>query len=164
MRSVALQLALLGLVACKVDVDFNNTRFQCTDGACPDGYECVDAVCVAVEGGDGDGDGDGGVDADGGGGAPDGSGELQACDDQFAEAPSYQLCAENADSCEFFTGTIDQTQVTCDEVCPVYGATCVQSYDATAGGAQCTRDTAEEGCTVPHSSQICVCSREPAST
>ncbi|HUS68699.1 MAG TPA: hypothetical protein VMZ28_29385 [Kofleriaceae bacterium] len=157
MRAVLLQLALLALVGCKVDVDFENTRFQCTDGACPKGYDCIDAVCVVQEGGGG---GDGGVVTDGGGGV-DGSGELQACDDQFGAAPSYELCGEAADSCEFFYGTIDQTQITCEEVCPMYGATCVESYDATAGDAQCTRDTAEEGCTVPHSSQLCVCSRSP---
>jgi hypothetical protein len=157
MRLVVLHLALLALAGCKVDVDFDNTRFMCADGVCPDGYECVDAVCVVSEGGDGDG-GAGATD----GGDADAMAPLQACLDQFGGAPGYQLCAENVDSCEFFHATGDGTQITCDEVCPVYGATCVESYDATAGETQCTRDTAEEGCVVAHSSQICVCTRDPA--
>ena len=157
MRALVVQIALLGLVACKVEVDFDNTRFMCADGECPGGYECVAEVCVLAEGEGSDG-GPGGSDA--GGGAIDGAVALAACNDQFGGAPGYQLCAENADSCEFFHATGDGTQVTCDEVCPQFdGATCVESYDATVGETQCTRDTGAEGCTVPHSSQICVCSR-----
>lgn len=150
-----LALCLLG-AGCKVDIDFANTRFQCTDGACPDGYVCVEAVCVlSHDGGAGDGDG--------GGDQADASLELQTCDDQFgASSTDYTLCAETADSCEFFHATNDGTQVLCSDVCEMFGATCVQSYDGTAGATPCMRDSAEEGCAVIHSSQICICSRTAA--
>ena len=152
-------LCLIGVgVGCKVDIDFNNTRFQCTDGNCPDGYRCVEAVCVLEN------DAAPGEIADGGGGAADAAGELQTCDIQFSAANGYVLCAENADSCEFFNATGDGTQVLCTTVCETYGATCVESYDATAGETPCTRDTGAEACAVLHSSQICVCTRSPAST
>ena len=158
MRALVVQLALLGLVACRVDVDFDNTRFMCADGECPSGYECVAEVCVLAEGDVIDGGGD---DSDGGGGAVDGPVALAACHDQFGAVPGYELCAENADTCEFFHATGDGTQVTCADVCPMYDSTCVQSYDSSVGETQCTRDTAEEGCTVAHSSQLCVCARSP---
>lgn len=157
MRAVLLQLALLGLVGCKVEVDFDNTRFQCTNGECPEGYECVDAVCVLTEGPAGDGGADG---VDAGGAGPDAAIARVACNDQFGAAPGYELCMENADSCEFFHATGDGTQVTCQDVCPMFGgATCVESYDATVGEMQCTRDTGAEACVVAHSSQLCVCTR-----
>lgn len=156
MRAVFVHLALLGLLGCKVDVDFNNTRFRCADGSCPDGYECVEEVCVVIDGPGGDG----GAGPDGGGGGPDGAVALVPCDEQFGAAPGYELCAEDADGCEFFHATGDGTQVTCDEVCPMFGgATCVDSFDSSVGEAQCTPDGAAEGCAVAHSSQICVCSR-----
>jgi hypothetical protein len=153
-----LQLAALCLLAagCKVDVDFANTRFKCTDGTCPGGYQCVEDICVLED------DGGGGDDSDAaGGGAIDAAQALQACDDQFGAVAGYELCAENGDSCEFFHATGDGTQDLCTDVCETYASTCVESYDATAGATQCTRASAEEGCAIVHSSQICVCARSP---
>src|SRR5436189_3596592 len=81
MRTTAVTLfAAVLLGGCSVDTDFANTRFQCADGACPDGYQCVDLVCVLPVGDDGGGgqDDGGGAVTDASGGA-DASG-LVACD------------------------------------------------------------------------------------
>ena len=34
------------LAGCAIHVDYGRTQFMCTDGVCPDGYQCIDAVCV----------------------------------------------------------------------------------------------------------------------
>ncbi|HET9619749.1 MAG TPA: hypothetical protein VFP84_00185 [Kofleriaceae bacterium] len=38
---------VLGLAGCSLNVDYKGTTFQCgADGACPDGYACLDDQCV----------------------------------------------------------------------------------------------------------------------
>ncbi|HWM85962.1 MAG TPA: hypothetical protein VNO33_08995, partial [Kofleriaceae bacterium] len=44
---MALQLGGLVLAGCFVDVDLGGSRLSCSDGRCPDGFECIDARCVA---------------------------------------------------------------------------------------------------------------------
>lgn len=148
-----LAVAAAALAGCLLDIDFDGTRFSCEDGQCPDGFSCVESMCVAESTG-----GDGGPGGDGGGadaGAPDG-GPLLTCDEQFGEALEYMLCAEEADTCEFFLRT--EVGTACIDICPIYGSECVNSFDADGAGAECTRMT-EDACTVVHQTQICICSR-----
>lgn len=51
MRALLLSLtSLLALGACKLEVDYTGTYYQCNpDGACPDGYECQDMVCIPTD-------------------------------------------------------------------------------------------------------------------
>ena len=151
---VALVVALAA-GACKVDINFDNTRFRCTDGTCPDGYACVSEQCVlAIDAAPAGGDD---------GGAPDGAPALQSCLQQFGGTPGYLLCAETETTCEFFHATGDGTTPTCNEICAGQGSTCENSFDATDGETDeidCTRET-EDGCMVGHSSQICICVRTP---
>ena len=153
MKILAPVLAAAILVAsgCLLDIDFDGTKFNCEDGKCPEGFSCVEAMCVAESGGEDGGAGDGGGTADAGG---DG-GPLATCDEQFGAALEYMLCAEEPTSCEFFVRT--EVGTACMDICPVYGAECVNSFDATMG-TECTRET-EDACTVVHQSQICICSR-----
>ncbi|HLU66563.1 MAG TPA: hypothetical protein VKZ63_09825 [Kofleriaceae bacterium] len=146
----ALAAALTG---CVVDADFDGTRFSCTDGKCPDGYSCVEGACVPA-GGDADrADAAPAVDA-----APPDAG-LLTCDEQFGAALDYVLCAEAPTTCAFYNRA--EMGTTCNDICAAHGAECVSTHDATAG-AECTHET-EEDCTVLHQSQICVCTRGPAS-
>jgi hypothetical protein len=156
MKALALFLAAATtLVAgCLLDIDYDGTRFSCNDGVCPDGFACVDGTCVASAAGqDGGAGGDATGQADAG--AAD-SGPLLTCDEQFGAAPSYTLCLEEATTCEFFV-TADVASA-CTDICLQYDATCVNSYDATGGGTECTREL-EGACTATHQSQICICDR-----
>jgi hypothetical protein len=151
-KACALLAALAGsLAGCLLDIDFDNTKFSCEDGKCPDGFSCVESTCVAESAGD---DGGPGGDAGGADGAEADGGPLPTCDEQFGEAVEYMLCAEEADTCEFFVRT--EVATACADICPLYGAECVNSFDADA--EPCTRVT-EDNCTVTHMSQICVCTR-----
>jgi len=51
MRTLLLTLtSLIALGACKLEVDYTGTYYQCNpDGACPDGYECQDQVCIPTD-------------------------------------------------------------------------------------------------------------------
>jgi len=151
-RLVLLAAAASLLGGCFLDIDYDNTRFACSDGVCPDGFACVDGTCVVSSAGL-DGGGDATV-ADSG--PPDADTATPACNDQFSAAPSYQLCVADGTSCEFFVTS--EVATACNDICPQYGgATCVNSFDATAG-TECTRE-AEGSCTATHQSQICVCTR-----
>lgn len=149
---LAAAAALLG--GCLLDIDYDNTRFSCSDGVCPDGFSCLEGTCVAASAGQ---DGGAGGDADpmADAGDPDGTAAM-SCDEEFGAAPSYTLCVEEADTCEFFV-TAD-VATACNDICAQYGATCVNSFDATGGGTECTREV-EGLCTATHMSQICICSR-----
>ena len=147
-------LAALAAGGCLVDVSFEETRFSCTDGRCPDGFTCQDAVCVPAEPDETGGDA-GPADA----APPPDAAALLACDEQFGAAPGYQLCAEEPTTCEFFNQS--DVSISCTDVCAVYGAGCAATYDAEPVAA-CTRETADEGCDVLHQTQICVCTRSAA--
>jgi hypothetical protein len=139
---------------CLLDIDFDGTRFSCQDGVCPDGYSCVESTCVAEST-----TGDAGARADAAGQADAAGADASAlptCDEQFGAAPSYTLCLEDATSCEFFV--TQEVATACTDICAQFGAECVNSFDATGGGTECTREV-EGACTATHMSQICICAR-----
>ena len=143
--------AILG--GCLLDIDFDGTSFSCEDGECPDGFACIESMCVAQSAGE-----DGGAGGDGGSSdaAPADGGPLATCDEQFGAAAGYVLCVEAADTCEFFVRT--EVATACTDICPEFGSECVNSFDADGAGAECTHVT-EDNCTLTHMTQICVCSR-----
>lgn len=47
--ATGLLVALVAASACRVDVDYAGTAFQCPDGTCPSGFECVESRCVPAE-------------------------------------------------------------------------------------------------------------------
>lgn len=148
---MAVAAAILG--GCLLDIDFDGTSFTCEDGKCPDGFSCVQSMCVAESAGE---DGGPGRDAAAGDAAPPDGGGGATCDDQYGEAGSYVLCLEEADSCEFFVRT--EVATACADICPLYGGECINSFDSDGSGTECTR--LEEGaCTAVHQGQICICSR-----
>jgi hypothetical protein len=154
LKAFALLAVAAMLGGCLLDIDFDNTRFTCGDGVCPDGFTCVEGTCVTSSAGqDGGTGGDAAARPDAP--PPDADTATPACNDQFGGAPSYQLCVADATSCEFFVTS--DVATACNDICPQYGgATCVNSFDATAG-TECTREV-EGNCTATHQSQICICS------
>ena len=165
MRSaVTMRLATSALLViafgggCFVDYDFENTSFTCVDGTCPSGYQCVAERCVLpASGGDagsgGAADASGAADADTPG--DDAAVQLGTCDEQFGASTGYQLCIEAETTCEFFH--LAAVPEACADVCALYGATCITTFNATEG-TECTREE-EAVCTTTRSSQICICSR-----
>ncbi len=155
---LALVIAVASSSGCLIDYDFANTSFSCADGVCPSGYECVAARCVVPQsGGDEGGDADAATSpaADAAPLPPDGAVALATCEEQFGASTGYQLCAETDTSCEFFH--LADTPEACSDVCALYGATCIVSYNSSVG-TECTREV-EQLCTQTRGSQICVCSR-----
>ncbi len=151
----ALLAAALG--ACLIDYDFDNTSFACSDGTCPSGFECVAERCVQPSSG---GDAGNGADAAisevaDAAAASDAAVQLVTCDEQFGASTGYQLCIETDTSCEFFH--LAEVPEACADVCALYGATCITTYNSTEG-TECTREE-EAVCTTTRSSQLCVCSR-----
>ncbi len=134
-------LAVLAVLApsCSFEVENDGTRYRCTGGDCPLGYECVDRTCVAV--------GSGG---DGGNQATDGA--VAGCQTQYGDVADFSVCAEQTDQCEFFG---DANGNTCDDLCAARGGTCINGFEADEGFA-CVRG-AEDGCDAPHCHLICVC-------
>jgi hypothetical protein len=154
LRNLALLAAAAAVLAgCLLDIDFEGTKFSCEDGQCPAGFSCLESMCVAQSAG---GDGGPGNDAGGADAAPPDGGPLLTCDEQFGEALEYTLCVEEEETCEFFLRT--EVGTACVDICPVYGAECVNSFDADGAGAECTRMT-EDACMVVHMTQICICTR-----
>lgn len=156
-RLAASALLAAALGACLIDYDFENTSFACADGVCPSGFECVAARCVQASSG-----GDAGTSADaaisvGADAATtsDASVQLATCDEQFGASTGYQLCVESETTCEFFH--LAEVAEACADVCALYGAACVTTYNATEG-TECTREE-EAVCTTTRTSQICVCGR-----
>jgi hypothetical protein len=90
--------------------------------------------------------------------APPDAQVLLSCDDQYGLAPGFQLCAQAADSCEFFL--FSDTATPCREHCLNVGVgDCITAFDADPGPNACTRQE-ETGCMeLTDASQICVCSR-----
>lgn len=141
--------ALLLVTACSFDPDYQKTRYVCRLDRCPDGFTCVDEVCVP-------GDPDAST-TDASGEAPDASeidaGASPSCEDQFGDAPSYTLCDESPSTCSFDV----VTDGTCDDLCASYGETCVGAVDSDSGTA--CDDQGTTTCSSSHSSQICECTR-----
>jgi hypothetical protein len=157
-RLAASALLAAALGACLIDYDFENTSFACEDGVCPSGFECVAARCVQTSsGGDAGSRADAAISegADAAGDISDAAVQLVTCDEQFGASTGYQLCIESETTCEFFH--LAEIAEACADVCALYNATCVTTYNATEG-TECTREE-EAVCTTTRSSQICVCSR-----
>ena len=177
-------LALAGLPACFVDVDLGGARLSCNDGECPSGFECVDARCVAEGQGGADEDAGGGVEEDAApepdagppdddaapddaappedAGQPDDAappkdaGKPSVCDEQYGDAPGYELCAEERNTCQFFVSS--EVPTSCADVClNVGGGQCQFSNDADVG-AECVLQE-QTGCEEARGSQVCTCSR-----
>jgi hypothetical protein len=159
--ATAALVAALALTGCFVDYDFDNTSFACSNGSCPSGYECVAERCVVPSsGGDEGGGSDASVStADAAPGAADAAvQQLVTCDEQFGASTGYQLCAETDTTCEFFH--LAETPEACADVCGLYQATCITTFNSTVG-TECTREE-EAVCTTTRGSQICICSRGTA--
>jgi hypothetical protein len=90
---------------------------------------------------------------------PDGSaagGRGLSCDEEFGGAPGYLLCSETEDTCTFFSETASDEKFDCDERCGEFGAACLRGFDSNS--STCVPQT-EDGCAMPHETQICVCRR-----
>ncbi len=157
----ALALALLaslglGSGACRVNVDYSDTAFACTEGECPSGFSCQSEVCVPDDGVL-PGESDAAVDAE----VPDASlpdaQALAACDDSFAAAPGYELCSEDEASCSFNYETAGGT---CADACTLLGTTCLGAFDNNAILCEPVPATGDT-CDTPRQSEICVCARLP---
>jgi hypothetical protein len=172
---LAVVAAGLGLVtACLVDVTFSDARLLCSDGACPSGFACVEERCVPDEQGTpadaGDEPADAGADTDAGEAAdaapPDAAAPsdpdaaaLPTCDEQYGGGPGYQLCAEEAGSCELFL--LSEPTAPCSQHCAdVGGGDCITAFNADPVDPCARQD--ETGCDSGNGSQICVCARGPA--
>lgn len=81
-----------------------------------------------------------------------------SCDELYGEAPEYILCAEEAATCTFNARTDGGT---CNEMCALYGGTCIRAHDnESTPGTECVANLpAGDDCNTPRSTEICVCSR-----
>ena len=141
-------------VGCVASPDYSATRFACSDGVCPDGYDCAEGVCI----GEGEKSVDGAVaipDA----AIPDASvpDALPAatCDDMFSGAPAYELCSEDEASCSFNVA-LDGTA--CTAACELLGTTCLGAFDNNEIPCEPVPATGDT-CDTVRSSNICVCAR-----
>jgi hypothetical protein len=75
------------------------------------------------------------------------------CDDTYGMAPSYELCMELSDRCEFATATAGGT---CNDICTRFGGTCLGALDNLS--VPCM-PTGTDDCSTPRNSEICICSR-----
>jgi hypothetical protein len=134
------------LVSCSFEPDYADTRYVCKLERCPDGYVCVDEVCLR-------GVPDAAIDdAAATDGAIDGAGAA-SCDDLFGTVPEYELCEESTATCTF-GGLIEGT---CDAMCAMFGSTCESARDSDEG-AVCV-ELGEVGCDSMHGRAICTCLR-----
>lgn len=158
--TLLVSVAATVLVSCIVDVDWSGARLACTDGRCPDGFECVEERCVpeggeppvadaAVDPPDPDAEPEPVADA-----APPDAAATNACDEQYGGAVGYQLCEATDGSCQFFVN--NRLQVTCEQICRELGGTCLTAHDGDPVDPCALQ--AEDGCLTPHGSQICTCS------
>jgi hypothetical protein len=143
-------LGPFGVGACVADVDNGDTTFACSDGVCPDGYSCLQALCLADVEGDGGMASDAAFDSNATDAAP-----LVACDVLFGQAPGYQLCSEDEVSCSF---NVNLAGETCTAACQMLQTTCLGAFDNNDDlclPVEATGDT----CDTTRSSEICVCAR-----
>lgn len=154
---MAAALGLLMSAGCVVSVDYGNTSFSCADGECPDGYSCVEAVCVsdeiaaAVDAAPPQVDADQTPDA----GEPD-STPLATCEELFGQAPGYQLCSEDELSCSFNVALAGET---CTAACLLLESTCLAAFDNDAADLCAPIEATGDTCDTPRSTEICVCAR-----
>lgn len=134
LRACGLVLSfLLALAGCRVEVDYGDTRFTCSDGVtCPPAHECVGGVCLPPP-------------ADGA--------DLPTCEQRFGDAPEYELCEQSPDLCTFATRTGGGT---CAETCASFDSECITAYDNDDVPCDAVQ---EDGCDRPRSTEICVCTR-----
>jgi hypothetical protein len=149
---------LAGITAgfgCVASPDYSATKFACSEGVCPEGYDCVEGVCL----GEGDEpDFDGAV-ATFDAAIPDASvpDALPAatCDEMFSGAPGYELCSEDEASCSF---NVALAGTACTSACELLGTTCLDAFDNNAIACEPVPKTGDT-CDTVRASNICVCAR-----
>lgn len=145
MLSRGLLIAVAAIASCSFEPDYGETRYICKLDRCPEGYVCVDEICVT-----------GASDASVDGAAPDGpvdSGPA-SCDDLFGVAPEYELCEDSPTTCTF-GAHLDG--ISCDAMCEMFASTCESAQDSDSG-ALCV-PVGASGCDATHSRAICTCVR-----
>lgn len=151
-----LAAALVLAASCSFEPDYADTRYVCRLDRCPDGFVCIDEICVigssdaapTVGGGPAPFDAGPGPDA----ATPDAG--KPTCDQQFGSADEYLLCSEETATCRF---NVMAGESSCDQQCAMFGGTCVDADDSNAGDP-CVA-VASTGCGTPHNSVICTCMR-----
>jgi hypothetical protein len=175
---IVLALGLYMTAGCVVDVSLEGTRLVCSDGQCPDGFECIDSRCVPLGellGPDAGGRQDASALPDArieppdaapplDGAAPDGAPPDSApppdapplsCSDRYGGVPGFFLCGEQASTCEFFA--FSEGSVTCAARCEPGGGACLAGFAAEPTNA-CQR-IVDIGCNTASPSSICICTR-----
>ena len=147
-RGVILASALLA--ACSFEPDYGETRYVCRLERCPEGYVCIDRVCVTGAA-DAAAAPDAAVDA---GPEPSPDAADPSCDRLFGAANGYQLCSETATTCTF---NVDVNETSCDHQCGLFGSTCESASDSDQG-FPCVVAGAT-ACATTHNSVICTCVR-----
>jgi hypothetical protein len=88
--------------------------------------------------------------------SPDSTGaDLPSCDEQFSEAPDYELCAEEPTTCAF--NVTVAMAIDCNGVCAMFGATCVTAQLNDTPLCVATEETTCED--MAFNDGICVCTR-----
>ncbi len=148
LQVVLASLSLLLLVGCTASVDYGDTSFACTDGECPGGFNCVQAMCVSelTE--------DAGSQPDAMTTPPDAM-PLVTCEMLFGAAPGYQLCSENDLSCSF---NVNLAGETCTIACERLETTCLEAFD-NADDLCAPIEATGDNCDTARGSEICVCAR-----
>ncbi len=148
---------LAGTAGCVASPDYGATRFACSDGVCPSGFDCIEAVCIA-EGEETPPDASVVVvDA----ALPDAAlpdAQPQAtCDEMFSTAPGYELCSEDEESCSFNVALGGDT---CTSACLALNTTCLGAFDNNEVPCIAVPETGDT-CDTVRGSNICVCARIP---
>tara|TARA_R110002096_G_scaffold435826_2_gene663533 strand:- start:56084 stop:56590 length:507 start_codon:yes stop_codon:yes gene_type:complete len=139
---------------CVASPDYSATRFACSEGVCPAGYDCIEGVCIAP-----------GLEPDAAvvvdAATPDASvpDALPAatCDEMFSGAPGYELCSEDEASCSF---NVLLEGTACTSACELLGTTCLGAFENEAIACDPIPDTGAT-CATVRNSNICVCARIP---
>lgn len=140
-------------LGCVASPDYGATRFSCSDGLCPDGYNCIESVCVEE-----------GQEFDGAVATPDAeipdasvpdAVPAATCDEMFSQAPGYELCAEDEASCSF---NVALAGTACTTACQLLGTTCLGAFDNNEILCEPVPETGDT-CDTIRQSNICVCAR-----
>ncbi len=133
--------------------DYSATQFACSDGVCPSGYECVEAVCIL----EGTASVDAAEETDAAipdAALPDAAPEA-TCDEMFSEAPGYELCSEDDASCSF---NVALAGTSCRDACTALGTTCLGALDNNEIPCEGVPETGDD-CDTIRASNICMCAR-----